>query len=155
MPPLPPRTHRVAVAIAAAIGGSVGAPAPAAARSAVASADGAGAVLSHAWSGVAIRKGGVEVRDELHPRTYIQHRSVYLRSSAGRRCRATVFIDGLRIEPDDLDSFLWANEIDALEVHGRASRVPAQYQNTTDCGAILVRTERERPRGRPTAAPGR
>ena len=98
---------------------------------------------------------GVEVRDEIDPRTLVQRRTVYLRSSAGRRCRATVFIDGLRTEPDDLDSFLWTNEVDALEVYDRASRVPAQYQNTPDCGVILAWTERQRPRGRAPAAPGR
>jgi hypothetical protein len=58
-------------------------------------------------------------------------------------CRPDLVIDGSRQINDStfpLNTLVWANELRAVEVYTQSSRVPAEFQTMTGCGAIVVWT---------------
>lgn len=63
-------------------------------------------------------------------------------------CLPAVFIDGMRIinTQGDLDAFVNAQDIRALEVYTRASNVPPQFLTMEGCGSLVIWTGGRRAR---------
>ncbi|MEO6446428.1 MAG: carboxypeptidase regulatory-like domain-containing protein [Gemmatimonadaceae bacterium] len=58
----------------------------------------------------------------------------------GTYCAPEVFLDGMRVMniEGDLDQFINASDVRALEVYSHASSIPAEYQTMNGCGAIVI-----------------
>lgn len=69
------------------------------------------------------------------------------RDFRGEECRATLFLDGMRLNtpgqhPATVDEMVAPDEVAALEVYARSSTVPAEYLTFDGCGVVAVWTKR-------------
>jgi hypothetical protein len=65
-------------------------------------------------------------------------------SFSQRYCSPDLFVNGTYIpiasQGESVESFVATHQIRAVEVYTRAAEVPAQYQRSNGCGALLVWT---------------
>lgn len=100
---------------------------------------------------------------EIYPRPDIGE-TVLIRSSDGRWCAPTVYLDGSRVhyEPElgsTLSNMADIGAVDAIEVYRRAAEIPVEYSSgpESNCGVLVVWTRSglaagQRPEGAPRSA---